>query len=54
MNIYDTRSIYCSECGKFMGEIDHDAVVTLPKCGTCVSPLPKEIVSPISKKTQDS
>jgi len=50
MNIYDTRSVYCSECGKFMGEIYHDAVVMLPKCGTCVASLSKEIVSPILKR----
>jgi hypothetical protein len=41
MNIYDTKSIYCSKCGKFIGEIDFDAVVILPKCGKCVDPIPE-------------
>ena len=41
MNIYDSRLIHCLGCGKFMGEIDYDAVVTLPKCGSCANPLPE-------------
>jgi hypothetical protein len=41
MNIYDTKSIYCSKCGKFIGEIDFDAVVMLPKCGKCADPIPE-------------
>jgi hypothetical protein len=41
MNIYDTKSIYCSKCGKFIGEIDYDAVVILPKCGKCADPTPE-------------
>lgn len=41
MNIYDTKSIDCYKCGKFIGEIDYDAVVTLPKCGKCTNPLPE-------------
>jgi phage FluMu protein Com len=41
MNIYDTKCIYCSKCGKFIGEIDEDAVVMLPKCGKCVNPIPE-------------
>ena len=39
MNIYDTKSVRCSRCGRFIGEIEYDAVVTLPKCGKCVNPL---------------
>ena len=42
MNIYDTKSIYCSRCEKFMGEIDYDGIVILPKCGKCANPLPEE------------
>jgi len=41
MNIYDTKSIFCSKCGKFIGEIDFDAIVILPKCGKCVDPIPE-------------
>jgi DNA-directed RNA polymerase subunit RPC12/RpoP len=33
MNIYDTKVVTCSKCGKSIGEIEYDAVVTLPKCG---------------------
>ena len=41
MNIYDTKSVRCSRCGRFIGEIEYDAVVTLPKCGKCANPLPE-------------
>ncbi len=41
MNIYDTKSVHCSRCGKFIGEIEYDAVITLPKCGKCVNPFPQ-------------
>jgi phage FluMu protein Com len=40
MNMYDTKTIHCSECGRFIGEIDYDAMVTLPKCGRCTNLLP--------------
>lgn len=41
MNIYDMKPIYCTKCGKAIGEIDYDAIVTLPKCGKCANPLPE-------------
>jgi hypothetical protein len=41
MNIYDTKVVKCSKCGKSIGEIEYDAVVTLPKCGYCANPLPE-------------
>jgi hypothetical protein len=41
MNIYDKKSIHCSQCDRFMGEIDVDAVVVLPKCGRCANPMPE-------------
>jgi len=41
MNIYDTKSVNCSKCGKFIGEIEFDAVVILPKCGRCADPIPE-------------
>lgn len=41
MNIYDKKSVRCSKCDRFIGEIDYDAVVTLPKCGRCANPLPE-------------
>ncbi|MEX0764341.1 MAG: hypothetical protein WDZ43_04530 [Nitrosopumilaceae archaeon] len=41
MNIYDMKSIHCCKCDKFIGEVDYDAVVTLPKCGHCANPIPE-------------
>ncbi|MEO9277795.1 MAG: hypothetical protein ABI340_08490 [Nitrososphaera sp.] len=41
MNIYDKKSVRCSKCDRFIGEIDYDAVVTLPKCGRCANPTPE-------------
>jgi hypothetical protein len=41
MNIYDQKSVRCSKCDRFIGEIDYDAVITLPKCGHCANPLPE-------------
>ncbi len=41
MNIYDTKSVHCVKCGRFIGEIEYDAVVTLPKCGRCANPIPE-------------
>jgi len=41
MNIYDTKVVSCSKCGKSIGEIEYDAVVTLPKCGHCANPIPE-------------
>ena len=40
MNIYDTKSISCRDCGKIIGEIDYDAEVILPRCGQCSNPSP--------------
>jgi len=28
-------------CSRFIGEIEYDAVVTLPKSGKCANPLPE-------------
>jgi len=41
MNIYDTKVVRCSKCGKSIGEIEYDAMVTLPKCGQCANPTPE-------------
>jgi len=41
MNIYDKKSVRCSQCDRFIGEIDADAVVVLPKCGRCANPMPE-------------
>jgi len=35
MNLYDTKPIYCSKCGKAIGEIEYDSDVKSPKCGRC-------------------
>ena len=41
MNIYDKKSVRCSQCDKFIGEIDSDAIIILPKCGKCANPMPE-------------
>ena len=41
MNLYDTKSIICYKCNRFIGEIEYDAVITLPKCGKCANPFPE-------------
>lgn len=41
LNIYDTKQISCYRCGRFIGEIDFDAVIVSPKCGDCANPFPK-------------
>jgi hypothetical protein len=41
MNMYDKKSVSCSQCDRFIGEIDNDAVVILPKCGRCANPMPE-------------
>ena len=40
MNIYDTKSISCRDCGEIIGEIDFEAEVILPRCGQCSNPSP--------------
>jgi hypothetical protein len=40
MNIYDKRVICCSKCDKYIGEVDYDAEIILPKCGKCANPIP--------------
>ncbi|MDE1862685.1 MAG: hypothetical protein KGI33_07225 [Thaumarchaeota archaeon] len=41
MNIYDMKSVRCSQCDRFIGEIEYDAVVMMPKCGKCANPMPE-------------
>jgi len=41
LNLYDTKSIICYKCNRFIGEVEYDAVVTLPKCGKCANPFPE-------------
>lgn len=40
MNIYDTKTLSCIQCGKCIGEVDYDAEVIRPKCGQCANPMP--------------
>jgi hypothetical protein len=60
LNIYDKKSIHCYNCNRFIGEIDYDAVITMPKCGRCANPLPEDdddkvlcIVNKFNKNLQD-
>ena len=41
MNIYDTKTVSCRNCGKSIGEIEYDAEVILPQCGHCANPMPE-------------
>ena len=41
MNLYDTKQINCYRCGKWIGEVDWEAVINCPKCGSCADPYPK-------------
>jgi len=41
MNMYDKKSVNCYLCDRFIGEIDEDAIVMLPKCGRCANPMPE-------------
>lgn len=41
MNIYDRKPLHCSKCDKFIGEVDYDAEITLPKCGRCANLIPE-------------
>ena len=53
MNIYDTKLIHCSICKRFIGEIDYDAIVMLPKCGKCTNQLLEENDSTHMAKVYD-
>lgn len=35
MNIYDTKLVRCTVCGKCVGEINFDAIIKIVKCGYC-------------------
>ncbi|HXV38861.1 MAG TPA: hypothetical protein VD699_04750 [Nitrosopumilaceae archaeon] len=50
MNMYDKKTIRCTVCDVFIGEIDFDAQVVLPKCGRCANPMP-EIVEKLPPMT---
>lgn len=41
MNIYDTRQVRCVKCDRVIGEVEIDAEMTRPKCGTCANHLPQ-------------
>ena len=36
LNLYDTKVVICKNCGSTIGEIDYNAMVMSPKCGTCI------------------
>lgn len=37
MNIYDKKQINCMTCGRFIGEVDAEANILLPRCGLCLN-----------------
>jgi len=41
LNLYDTKTISCRNCGKTIGEVDYDAEIIRPLCGKCAHPLPE-------------
>ena len=41
MNIYDTKTVFCKSCERSIGEIEYDAEVILPKCGSCADIKPE-------------
>jgi len=40
LNIYDTKQINCYRCDKWLGEVDFEALIISPKCGSCADPYP--------------
>ena len=41
LNLYDTKTISCKKCGKWIGEVDYDCEIIRPLCGKCAHPLPE-------------
>ena len=41
LNIYDTKTIPCAQCGKCIGEVEYDSQVIRPLCGKCANPIPE-------------
>lgn len=35
MNLYDTKLVYCSKCGKCIGEVEYDSEISPLLCGLC-------------------
>lgn len=40
MNLYDTKQINCYRYDKWLGEVDREALIIYPKCGSCADPYP--------------
>lgn len=58
LNLYDTKPISCSKCGKCIGEVDYDCEIIRPLCGKCAHPLPEGdtaiyTISAIQTKTKN-
>lgn len=41
MNMYDTKQIYCTNCGIWIGEVDYEAKIINALCGKCADPIPE-------------
>jgi hypothetical protein len=46
MNLYDLKIIHCHKCEKYIGEVYHDAEISMPCCGDCASRMHKIIEIP--------
>lgn len=49
MNIYNTKQIKCSICGKFIGEMDTESQIIFPLCGGCIKKEKKVVRKGIDK-----
>lgn len=49
MNIYNMQQVKCSECGKFIGELDVNATIIFPLCSKCTKIVKKRKQKGIQK-----
>jgi len=54
LNIYDTKNLNCTKCGRPIGEVEFDAKIVYSLCGNCVRPLSKCFVIPKNKTEKNS
>lgn len=56
MNLYDTRPINCIMCGKFIGEMECNSKIVLPRCGDCSRPKPEgdDVISYLERRFENT